>query len=243
MHRARQKRRGKALNGRRKIGVGVICAQASEREALVIALGTVGRDLRAVDCGSGVAESVTRVLDLAVEVVLVALDPGPAASFAAALRSATPKARIVVLLRSESEGALARLAAAGVVGFVRSASGLAVCERTIRAVRTHGFDCPPGLAPLLLRGQPVRSKQAAATSPRIPSGLHGRRLEVAECLATGLSNKEIGDRLGIAAGTVKNHVHAVLAALSVEHRWQVAAALRLDATRLELVPAESEENK
>jgi len=244
MHRAKQKSRRKVFGGRKGISVGVICAQASEREGLVIALGAARRGLRAIDCGSGVAESISRVRDLAVEVVLVALDPGPAASFAAALRSAAPDIRTIALLRSETEGTLARLAAAGVVGFVRSAAGLAICERTIRAVRAHGFDCPAELATLLLHGQAARGKHEKRNSDSIPLGLHGRRLEVAECVATGLSNKEIGDRLSIAAGTVKNHVHAVLAALGVEHRWQVAAALQLHATRLELVRgSEREETK
>jgi len=217
------------------MSVGVICAQASEREALVAALGAVGRGLRAVDCGSGVAESVSRVRDLAVEIALVALDSGPATSFAAALQSAAPGIRIVVILRSESEGALARLAAAGVVGFVRSASGLAACERTLRAVRSHGFDCPPELATLLLRGRSPSNKRDLPRMETTAAGLHGRRLEVAECVASGLANKEIGDRLGIAGGTVKNHVHAVLTALGVEHRWQVAAALRLHSSRLGLI--------
>jgi DNA-binding NarL/FixJ family response regulator len=62
--------------------------------------------------------------------------------------------------------------------------------------------------------------------------LHGRRLEVAKRIAEGLSNKEIGSRLGIAPGTVKNHVHAVLGALGVEHRWQVAAALQVQIASL-----------
>ncbi len=234
MHRAKQQGRGRATVGR-TTSVGVICAQSSEREALVIALGTAGRDLRAIDCGTGVAESITRVRDLEVDTVLLALDPGPAASFAAALRSVVPEIPVVVLLRSESEGTLARLAAAGVVGFVRSVSGLAHCVRTLRAVRSHGFDCPPELASLLLRGQSPPSKHDPPRVEATAAGLHGRRLEGAECVASGLANKEIGDRLGIAGGTVKNHVHAVLTALGVEHRWQVAAALRLHSSRLGLI--------
>ena len=243
MDRAKQKGRGEAAGGR-SMSVGVICATTCEREALVVALGAIGRALRVIDCGSGVAESVTRVRDLAVDAVLLSLDPGPAASFAASLRSASSEIRVVAILRSESAGTLTRLAAAGVVGFVRSASGLTVCARTLRAVGSHGFYCPPELTPLLLQGQTLPSKHDLPRTEATTAGLHGRRLEVAQCVASGLANKEIGDRLGIAGGTVKNHVHAVLTALGVEHRWQVAAALRLHASRLGLIRgAAREESK
>ena len=42
-------------------------------------------------------------------------------------------------------------------------------------------------------------------------------------MAQGLSNREIGSRLSITEGTVKNHVHNALHKLHMDNRIQAAA--------------------
>lgn len=232
-HRSSKGRRG-------RIVVGVVCAQTTERQSLVLALRAVG-DIEAVDCGAGQADSIARVRDLGIDVVLLALDAGPAASFSASVLGVSSRGRPVALLRSESEGALARLTAAGVVGFIEVGADLLACSRALRTVHRRGAYCPPSLAAVVLRSKPERAPSKQHADP--PNGrLHGRRLEVAECIVGGLSNKEISSRLGIAEGTVKNHVHAVLLSLSVGHRWEVAGALHRG-TRLGLVQPPNEEER
>ena len=50
-----------------------------------------------------------------------------------------------------------------------------------------------------------------------------RELEILRLVADGLSNKEIGRRLSITEGTVKNHVHNALEKLHMDNRIQAAA--------------------
>lgn len=233
MHRAKQKGRGKSTSGH-MMSVGIVCAHASEREALVIGLGLVSRQVQAIDCGAGMADSVVRVRDLAIEVVLVGLESGPAASFGTALRSAAPGVRVVVLLRSEAEGVLRRLAGAGVVGFVPPGAGLAACVRALRAVHSHGFHCPPEFAAEVFGASKLPTEDGRSVH-RGSATLRGRPLQIAECVAEGLTNKEIAARLRIAEGTVKSHVHAVLLALGVEHRWEVQGVLPATPPRLHVV--------
>ena len=58
----------------------------------------------------------------------------------------------------------------------------------------------------------------------VPEGpvLTRRELEVLRLVADGLGNKEIGTRLSITEGTVKNHVHNALKKLQLENRIQAA---------------------
>ena len=52
--------------------------------------------------------------------------------------------------------------------------------------------------------------------------LSRREREVAELVATGLSNREIAGRLYLSERTVDNHVHRILAKLGFDSRVQVA---------------------
>lgn len=59
-----------------------------------------------------------------------------------------------------------------------------------------------------------------------------RETQVANLIAQGDSNKEIGDRLKLSAKTVKNHVSNILRKLALQRRTQIAImALRRERTR------------
>lgn len=60
------------------------------------------------------------------------------------------------------------------------------------------------------------------SAPETPS-LSARELEILQLVAQGLSNREIGHRLSITEGTVKNHVHNALHKLHMDNRIQAAA--------------------
>jgi DNA-binding CsgD family transcriptional regulator len=55
-----------------------------------------------------------------------------------------------------------------------------------------------------------------------------REREVIELIGEGLSNKEIAQRLNIAAHTVKSHVRNVMEKLALHTRLQIAAFSRRD---------------
>lgn len=71
----------------------------------------------------------------------------------------------------------------------------------------------------------VSAGAARAAAPREPEGpgLTRREIEILQLVADGLSNKEIGGKLSITEGTVKNHVHNALEKLQLENRIQAAA--------------------
>ena len=56
--------------------------------------------------------------------------------------------------------------------------------------------------------------------------LSERELEVLQWLASGASNREIGQRLYIAESTVKRHVYNIFGKLNVRNRTQAAVRAR-----------------
>lgn len=60
------------------------------------------------------------------------------------------------------------------------------------------------------------------TRPELFSDLTEREYDVARLISEGLSNKEIGERLFISDGTVRNHITSILSKTGLEHRTQIA---------------------
>jgi DNA-binding NarL/FixJ family response regulator len=54
-------------------------------------------------------------------------------------------------------------------------------------------------------------------------GLGGTDRDIVALIGEGLTNRQIGDRLGLSERTIKNHVSRVLAFLEMERRTQIAA--------------------
>lgn len=130
-----------------------------------------------------------------------------------ALSEASPDTRLVVLTSSEDEAPVIEAMKAGALGYLSKAMGAAELLQAVREVAA-------GETVLSTRAQAAlaRPMRSARTAPL----LSPRELEVLTLLAEGLSNGEIGRRLGIGESTVKTHVSNLLAKLEVSDRTQAA---------------------
>ncbi len=129
------------------------------------------------------------------------------------VRSLAPRYPVLALV---SEPARAREALA-------SGARGAVSRRTSGPRLARALDA-------LLEGLVVIDEDLAEDTlrpPQRPLGSHEtltpRELEVLELLASGLSNKDIADRLGVSFHTVKFHVNAILGKLGASSRTEVVA--------------------
>jgi DNA-binding CsgD family transcriptional regulator len=81
---------------------------------------------------------------------------------------------------------------------------------------------------------------SGTASPRFTE----RQRQIVELLAAGLSNDELGERLGISPRTAKAHCDALRAKLGVNKRRQIPVAYRIvtgdDPLRQSLVAAQAE---
>ncbi len=71
----------------------------------------------------------------------------------------------------------------------------------------------------------AREQLARIDGAREEGGLTPTQREVAELVATGLSNREVGDRLFMSRHTVEAHLTAIYRALGIRSRGQLSAAL------------------
>jgi DNA-binding NarL/FixJ family response regulator len=141
--------------------------------------------------------------------------PGGGLSAAREIAAACPATRIVMLTVSEDEDDLLAAVKAGASGYVLKGAGAGELVRVIRSVHAGEVYVAPALAWGMLRE--LRSPR---TSPY--DELTEREREVLELVAEGLSNQEIGDRLGLAEKTIKHYMTNILGKLQVRSRVEAA---------------------
>ena len=150
---------------------------------------------------------------------LVLLDvamPGGGIEAARQIGSASSETRIVMLTSSESEDDLLAAMAAGARGYVLKGVSGRDLRSILKSVHGGAVYVAPGLAYVMIKG---------LTKPRERdplSDLTPREREVLELVAEGLSNAEIGGRLGLAEKTVKHYMTAILGKLEVGSRVEAA---------------------
>jgi two-component system, NarL family, nitrate/nitrite response regulator NarL len=70
-----------------------------------------------------------------------------------------------------------------------------------------------------------RPEPSSGRSTRRLAGLTDRRRQVATLVSRGLSNRAIAQKLDVAEGTVKVHLHAIYEKLNIHSRTKLAIAL------------------
>jgi two-component system, NarL family, nitrate/nitrite response regulator NarL len=116
----------------------------------------------------------------------------------------------VVVLAADEELA-AQALAAGARGALPRDAGASRLVAALRAAARGLVTLDESFASALLRPQPTIPEPLV--EPLTP-----REIEVLQLLAEGLSNKEIGSRLGISESTAKFHVNAILGKLGAQGR-------------------------
>jgi DNA-binding NarL/FixJ family response regulator len=165
-----------------------------------------------------VAEALARVPAVRPDVVVVdmRLPDGDGAELCRGLRHRMPDLRCLVLTSFAEQEALQAAVRAGAAGFLlKQVRGPALVS-AVRTVAAGGT-----LFEQLLDGGPRTRGPAAAGGDRIGL-LTDQERTVLRLIGEGLTNRQIGVRMGLAEKTVKNYTSHLLAKLGLERRTQAA---------------------
>jgi NarL family two-component system response regulator LiaR len=148
------------------------------------------------------------------------------------IKSEHPEIVVLVLTIHDEDEYIMGLLEAGAAGYlIKSAYGEELIQ-AIRSVRSGEFVLHPAVMKKLLqrannhRLKPIRLEGVEQ--------LTSRETEVLRYMATGMSNKEIAQKLGVGVRTVKGHLVNVFAKMRVSSRTEaVLSALKQDWISLE----------
>ncbi|MFJ7292832.1 response regulator [Streptomyces collinus] len=109
----------------------------------------------------------------------------------------------------------------GAAGFLLKDTEPEQLAQLVRTLAAGGVVMSPKASRALLRGRPEAGTPQDAGVARV-NLLSDRERDVLVLIAEGLSNADIGTRIHLSAGTVKDHVSSILTKLRVAGRVQAA---------------------
>jgi two-component system response regulator DevR len=186
-------------------------------------------DLTIIGEAGTAAEGVAAVLKLKPDIVLLDVHLPDKSGLQACreLLKARPQTHVLILSSSESERNVSEALSAGARGYLLKDNDGATLAAALRNVAAGQSVLDPSLAGQVMnlvrnRGTPSAAEKLSQLSPQ--------ERRVVALLAEGMTNKAIGEQLGLTEKTVKNYLATIFTKLNIARRTQ-AASLYTEAGR------------
>lgn len=186
-------------------------------------------DFEVVGQGGSAADAIRLARDLLPEIILLDIDmPGSGITAAREIANDCPVTKIVMLTSSEDDDHLIAALKTGSRAYILKGVPARELLRILRSVQSGETYVPSTLAASLLVEM---TNPDHKESKRPIDELTEREHQILEGLATGLSNKEIGEKLFLAEKTVKHYITNVLQKLHVRNRVEAALLAQKNSTK------------
>ena len=142
------------------------------------------------------------------------------------VRENAPDVKVIIYTSHDEEDRIVQAAELGVDGYLLKGCGQRELVNAIESVSTGGIALESTVAGKLMQHMNRRSSGSEADKVRFSK----RETQVLALIASGKTNRDIGETLFISESTVKFHVHAILNKLDASNRTEavsIAAQLGL----------------
>jgi two-component system, NarL family, response regulator DevR len=176
-------------------------------------------DIAVVGEAESAASALRRIPALRVDVAVLdaRLGDGSGIDVCREIRSRDESVRAIILTSYDDDDALFAAIMAGAAGYVlKQIHGTDLVDGIRRVAAGQSLLDPALVARVLQR---VRD---GSGPPDELAALTEQERKILACIAEGMTNRQIGERLFLAEKTVKNYVSSLLAKLGLERRTQAA---------------------
>ena len=190
----------------------------------IAALLTAEPDIEVVGEAATAAQARGRILATRPDVAIldVRLPDGSGIDVCRDVRSQNPDVKCLILTGYDDDEAIYAAVLAGAAGYViKDVQGSGLID-SLRKVAAGTKLIHPSMSGRVVQ----RITDTHQADPRLES-LSTRERDILPLIAEGLTNREIGERLGLAEKTVKNYISGLLSKLGLQRRTQ-AAVLHLE---------------
>lgn len=137
-----------------------------------------------------------------------------------------PQARVVILTTFDDDAYIFEALRAGALGYLLKDISGPELAAAVREVACGGALIQPSIARKVLAEFSRLAPETACAQPALQERLTDREQDILKGITSGLTNKEIGLRLNLTEGTVKNYVSVIFQKLGVQDRTQAALRAR-----------------
>lgn len=206
------------------IRVLIVDDQSLFREGLETLL-SVHKDIQVIGQAGNGQDAIELALKLRPHVVLMDIQMPLLNGVSATrrLRQSLPECRVIALTTFDDKETVFDILRAGAIGYLLKDVGSGQLAESIRVTaRGESILEPSVAAKVVAEFSRVSTSVTATSSDSLPEPLSEREVEVLQLVTSGLSNREIAEKLFISAGTAKTHIHHLCGKLGVRNRTEAA---------------------
>ncbi len=218
-----------------RIRVGIVDDHPLYLDGIMFALGSEP-DIEVVAQGSSADDAVRVARDAAPDVLLLDLGiPGGGQTAIERICVEFPSIHILVLTIEDTEDQVCRALSGGAQGYLLKGASSTELAETIRMMHRGERYVPPNFAARILMNF-ARTTASAQMPSRPWPDFSSREEQILAMIVRQMSNKTIGDDLGISEKTVKHYVTSIFQKLNVRTREEAGslASARITLMRQDL---------
>lgn len=205
----------------KKIKLLLVDDQELIRESLAFVINT-DEDIEVVGLAENGEDAILQCEELQPHIVLMDIQMPILNGIEATkiIKQRWPHVKIIILTTFQEVEHVVQALTLGAEGYLLKAIHPKELISGIKHVNNEGSLLSQDLAKLLVKQ--ATSKDMGKEEAKHKYGLTEREEQILKCLAQGLSNKQISEKLFLSEGTIKNYISTIYHKLDVKDRFQAA---------------------